>query len=76
MKFILQKNVQCLIHIIQKLCFYYEYNKIYTFSFKSAELFYTSVIEIENNKKFQYISLLLTPLFLKNKGIEAKNTIV
>ena len=76
MKFILQKNVQCLIHIIQKLCFYYEYNKIYTFSFKSAELFYTSVIEIENNKKFQYISLLLTPLLLKNKSIEAKNTIV
>ena len=76
MKFILQKNVQSLINIIQKICFYYEYNDKYKFTFKNGDLFYTNVIEIEGNEKFQYISLLSSPLHLKNISIEAEKTIV
>ena len=76
MKFILQKNVQSLIYIIQKICFYYEYNDKYKFTFKNGDLFYTNVIEIEGNEKFQYISLLSSPLHLKNNSIEAEKTIV
>lgn len=76
MKFILQKNVHNLIFIIQKLCFYYEYSTKYKFLFKNGDLFYTNVIEIENDNKFQYISLLSRPLPFKKASIEAEKTFV
>ena len=45
MKFILQKNVQSLIFIIQKLCFYYEYGDKYEFSLKNID---SNIIIVKN----------------------------
>ena len=69
MKFILQKNVQSLIFIIQKLCFYYEYGDKYEFSLKNINLFYTNIIEI-NDKRFRHISLLPSQTTSKNNSLD------
>ena len=81
MKYIQHQNIQKLLFIIQKICFYYSYKgdkefKNTHFSFERGDLFFTNVIEIQRNNKIKYISLLKEPEENIKKILPQKDTII
>lgn len=77
MKYIQHQNIQKLLFIIQKICFYSLYkDEEFNFSFEIGDLFYTNVIEIHRNNKIEYISLLKKPEENIKKILPQKDTII
>ena len=83
MKYIQHQNIQKLLFIIQKICFYYLYkddeefkNTNTNFSFETGDLFYTNVIEIHRKDEIKYISLLKKPEENIKKILPQKDTII